>query len=241
LKPQIPWLRVFVEGVVIVGSILLAFGIDAWWDTRQEREEEQQILRGLQADFEANLQQLNEMIEAHMEFNRALIALESKADEELLAVPADSVDGYIRAITVAGTFNARDGTLDGVLASGNLDLIRMASLRDVLVAWKNMVEDGEEEATELREAGGLALQRMGEMGGPFRGPIPGGRTVQFPILSETMESFATVELTELANDPTLMALARIKRFRAAVYLAVVALPLAEHADSVLALLRVGRE
>ena len=29
MKPQIPWLRVFVEGVVIVGSILLAFGIDA--------------------------------------------------------------------------------------------------------------------------------------------------------------------------------------------------------------------
>ena len=28
LTPQIPWLRVFVEGVVIVGSILLAFGID---------------------------------------------------------------------------------------------------------------------------------------------------------------------------------------------------------------------
>ncbi len=37
LKPQIPWLRVFVEGVVIVGSILLAFGIDAWWDGVQER------------------------------------------------------------------------------------------------------------------------------------------------------------------------------------------------------------
>ena len=29
MKTQIPWLRVFVEGVVIVGSILLAFGIDA--------------------------------------------------------------------------------------------------------------------------------------------------------------------------------------------------------------------
>ncbi len=29
LKPQILWLRVFVEGVVIVGSILLTFGIDA--------------------------------------------------------------------------------------------------------------------------------------------------------------------------------------------------------------------
>ena len=30
LRALIPWLRVFVEGVVIVGSILLAFGIEAW-------------------------------------------------------------------------------------------------------------------------------------------------------------------------------------------------------------------
>jgi hypothetical protein len=29
---SIPWLRVLLEGVVIVGSILLAFGIDAWWE-----------------------------------------------------------------------------------------------------------------------------------------------------------------------------------------------------------------
>ncbi len=32
MTKQIPWRRVFVEGVVIVGSILLAFGIQAWWD-----------------------------------------------------------------------------------------------------------------------------------------------------------------------------------------------------------------
>jgi hypothetical protein len=30
LKAQIPWLRVFVEGVVIVDSILLAIGIDGF-------------------------------------------------------------------------------------------------------------------------------------------------------------------------------------------------------------------
>ena len=38
-KP-IPRLRVCVEGAVIVGSILLAFGIDAWWDGKQARIEE---------------------------------------------------------------------------------------------------------------------------------------------------------------------------------------------------------
>ena len=30
MKPQIPWLRVFVEGVVIVSSTLLAFVIDSF-------------------------------------------------------------------------------------------------------------------------------------------------------------------------------------------------------------------
>ena len=37
MKPQIPWLRVFVEGVVIVGSILLALGLDEWRDGVQDR------------------------------------------------------------------------------------------------------------------------------------------------------------------------------------------------------------
>lgn len=31
MTSSIPWPRVFVEGVVIVSSILLAFGIEAWW------------------------------------------------------------------------------------------------------------------------------------------------------------------------------------------------------------------
>ncbi len=47
MKAQIPWLRVFVEGVVIVGSILLAFGIQAWWDEREERVAEAEYLTAL--------------------------------------------------------------------------------------------------------------------------------------------------------------------------------------------------
>jgi hypothetical protein len=45
LKPSIPWLRVLIEGVVIVGSILLAFGIDAWWNERQETEAAEELAR----------------------------------------------------------------------------------------------------------------------------------------------------------------------------------------------------
>jgi hypothetical protein len=53
LKGSVPWLRVAIEGVVIVSSILLAFGIDAWWASRDDRVQEQVHLRRLEADLNA--------------------------------------------------------------------------------------------------------------------------------------------------------------------------------------------
>ena len=46
--------RVFVEGVVIVGSILLAFGIDAWWEGAQDRALETEYVARLKADLIAD-------------------------------------------------------------------------------------------------------------------------------------------------------------------------------------------
>jgi hypothetical protein len=54
LKPQIPWLRVVVEGVVIVGSILLAFGIDAWWDERTVRNDVAEALAAVRMESDGN-------------------------------------------------------------------------------------------------------------------------------------------------------------------------------------------
>ena len=48
---HVPWLRVFVEGVVIVGSILLAFGIQAWWDERGERRAQAEQIVTLRSEF----------------------------------------------------------------------------------------------------------------------------------------------------------------------------------------------
>ena len=52
---NIQWKRIVVEAAAIVGSILLAFAIDAWWDDRQDRAAEQRIFVGLKSEFEENL------------------------------------------------------------------------------------------------------------------------------------------------------------------------------------------
>ena len=43
--------RLLGEGGAIVASILLAFAIDAWWDEREIRIEEQQVLHSLHDEF----------------------------------------------------------------------------------------------------------------------------------------------------------------------------------------------
>jgi hypothetical protein len=50
-KHNIGWLRIAIEGIVIVASILLAFGIDAWWASRDDRVQEQVHLRRLESDL----------------------------------------------------------------------------------------------------------------------------------------------------------------------------------------------
>ncbi len=41
---------------MIVGSILLAFGIEAWWEGMQERIEEREIIERLISDVQADVQ-----------------------------------------------------------------------------------------------------------------------------------------------------------------------------------------
>ena len=54
------WLA--LQATAIVGSILLAFAIDAWWDNRQERELEQAVLVSLHRDFLQSRVNLNEAL-----------------------------------------------------------------------------------------------------------------------------------------------------------------------------------
>ena len=64
---NIPFKRLFVEGFVIVISILLAFAIDAWWDRQQESEQEAALLMSLLADFRLLEEQLSEADRKYLE------------------------------------------------------------------------------------------------------------------------------------------------------------------------------
>ena len=65
MSRQLPWLRITAEGIAIVVSILLAFGIQALWEERQERTREEALISGLLTEFHRNSQQLDARVFNH--------------------------------------------------------------------------------------------------------------------------------------------------------------------------------
>ncbi len=54
--------RLAVEALAIIGSILVPFGIDAWWERRKDRAAEHDLLASLNEEFRANLETLSTAI-----------------------------------------------------------------------------------------------------------------------------------------------------------------------------------
>ena len=67
MKLEIQWNKLLLEGIVIVSSILLAFAIDAWWETRNEFSSEQAVLQDLRAELTENIEAIeNNWLTAHL-------------------------------------------------------------------------------------------------------------------------------------------------------------------------------
>lgn len=74
---QISWPRVFIEAAAIIVSILLAFWIDAWWETAQDREREVVVLGALLDD----LQYMRKQVDDQRSYNEGILdALEALLD-----------------------------------------------------------------------------------------------------------------------------------------------------------------
>lgn len=112
---EIPWRRLTVEGAAIVVSILLAFGIDAWWDERNDLHRERAYLEILRDDVVRTIDDNNRVIsEQSKEQTRILnIAENIQAGDNLPAnvrntfptvtLPAESMDTYRDLVASGGT------------------------------------------------------------------------------------------------------------------------------------------
>ncbi len=142
MSRQVPWLRVLVEGVVIVGSILLAFGIDAWWSGREERRAERVYIARIIADLHETRGQITENAEHYASLLRHGAAIQpilTKVDE----VPEDTL-GFLASVLQASRITApvvARSAYDDLISTGNLRVIQSDSLRAALSRFYANVEN----------------------------------------------------------------------------------------------------
>ena len=135
----IHWKRIAVETTAIVGSILLAFAIDAWWEDRQVRIDEQQVLLGLGAEIVTNHEVLSRDLASHLKDIQSL--------EDILLLIEGGQSDNAKSIAVAAlgemqapkTTDLGNGTLNALLSSGRVEILRSRKLRTQLTAWESVI------------------------------------------------------------------------------------------------------
>lgn len=140
LHGKISWSRLLAESVIIVLSILLAFGIDAWWQGRAERAKEEAALVGLARDFAGHRETLRFQVEAYESrleaAERLLTALGPRAEGEGAAtVTALATVGFVSPVRFQG------GTLETLMGTDGLAILRDDSLRVALTRWRQTTTD----------------------------------------------------------------------------------------------------
>jgi hypothetical protein len=151
-EQRIPWKRLYVEAAAIVASILLAFAIDAWWEDRQERELEQQYVASLKADFQADIEELDEAIalaKYRALLNRQLISTIDKGRVE--GDPNEFVWAVFSSFLLNYPSYTR-ATINDLLSTGNLQLLRDANLKAAVAGYYADIEYREQWTINWRQA-----------------------------------------------------------------------------------------
>jgi len=136
--------RVVAEGLVIIISILLAFGIEAY--ERGEHAAETEALEGLRDDFVENLGRLTSVVSEHAEVRDASVQVLAMTGPEANQIDSDLVmDTLVMALIAYPKVFPVTATYDALIASGRIDLLESATLRRELARWQTNVADLREE------------------------------------------------------------------------------------------------
>jgi len=149
LSKQIPWLRVLVEGAVIVGSILLAFGLQAWWEGRQERDQEIRVLEALLTEFETNRAVLPSFMDRHRQGSEAAADIQERLREAGDGNTITLLDTLLFWPLATPTFDPATGAVSAALESGDLRFIPAATLRQAVAGWPSRIVDARENEDQL--------------------------------------------------------------------------------------------
>lgn len=140
---RIPWLRILVEGGVIVVSILLALAADTWRQEVQDRTDERRSLELLSRDLTETIDQLTEFVTiADVSFDAATFAYTALAGPQS-SIDQSAVSAAIVRAAQRRTVRIPSAAYRDLVSTGRLRLIEDRDLRDRIVRFYEDVQRSE--------------------------------------------------------------------------------------------------
>jgi len=148
------------EIVLVVIGILIALQINNWNEQTKLDAQEQAILKELYQDFSYNelqLDSLQKYIRRAHRGNKGLLEILKQQDVDnwddykLDSTTRDSLDHYLDLSGHFWTFNPKNGTVNAIINSSSLDLIKNDSLRRAIISWNDVVDDYLEDEHEYEK------------------------------------------------------------------------------------------
>ncbi|WP_456439718.1 DUF6090 family protein [Psychroserpens sp.] len=138
------------EILLVVIGILIALQINSWKEEKNYRIVEQSILTNLKEDFIKNQQEIEVLIFANKKYyrnlNRFIEILKSSAKETTIQIP----DTLAMAAIAAPTYIPTTSTIDVIVSTGNIDLIKNEILKTAISRFKRELADLNEDEYDVR-------------------------------------------------------------------------------------------
>ena len=203
--------RLALEGLVIVGSILLAFALDAWWEARAQAEQTDELVAALIEEFDETAAAFER---TELRNSQVIAAADTLLDLIRGASAEVRVDpGILASLVLYPTTDPPRGTVDAVLSSGNLSLIPSQGLRSLLAGWPAALADiGEEEADARSFVHDQLIPHLGQA--TQLGPVFAVRIERFVSLSSSQspETSARRPQIQLRVSHELVSLVETRRY-----------------------------
>ena len=139
------------EIILVVIGILIALQINNWNEERKDRKREQVILKNLQTDFKTNINNINDASHIFLQAYDASASLLEiiRTDDEIDNVKIEHL--IDETINKTKSLDIITGSIDEMLNTGSINLIRDADLRKQLSNWSYYQTDTEDDIVIYRD------------------------------------------------------------------------------------------
>jgi hypothetical protein len=129
------------EIILVMIGILLALQVNNWNTKRLEHIEEKTILADLKDDYQSAIEEFESL--------NAIRSTVISSAKDITLISVANIDNYpttyldsLFSKTLAGaTFNNKSGSLNVLLTSGKINLVRNTELKKALIEWPGDIED----------------------------------------------------------------------------------------------------